>query len=64
MNTKDKQIAVLIPCLNEETTVATVVQDFKQQLPDARIYVFDNASEDDTANVARKAGATLVEHSM
>jgi glycosyltransferase involved in cell wall biosynthesis len=52
-------IAVLIPCYNEELTVAEVVRDFRAQLPDARIYVYDNGSTDGTAEVARRAGATV-----
>ena len=52
-------IAVLIPCYNEETTVANVVRDFKKQLPDAKIYVFDNDSTDNTADIAKKAGAIV-----
>ncbi|NKB75502.1 MAG: glycosyltransferase [Gammaproteobacteria bacterium] len=56
----DQKIAVLIPCLNEEATVTTVVRDFKTQLPEASIYVFDNGSEDRTAALAEEAGATVV----
>lgn len=53
-------MAVLIPCLNEEITVAGVVRDFAKALPDATIYVFDNNSTDRTAELAREAGATVV----
>ena len=53
------KIAVLIPCYNEEKTVASVVRDFKTQLPDADIYVYDNNSTDRTAAVARQAGALV-----
>jgi glycosyltransferase involved in cell wall biosynthesis len=53
-------VAVLVPCLNEELTIAAVVADFKKHLPGARIYVFDNRSTDRTAEVARAAGATVV----
>ena len=42
------RIAILIPCHNEELTVADVVRDFRAELPQARIYVFDNNSTDDT----------------
>jgi glycosyltransferase involved in cell wall biosynthesis len=56
-----RRVAVLIPCLNEESTVAKVVKDFKQQLPSADIYVFDNDSTDDTALVSEQAGAIVVE---
>lgn len=52
-------VAVLIPCLNEEATVAAVVADFRTAVPGARIYVYDNASDDATAAHARRAGATV-----
>lgn len=55
------KIAVLIPCYNEELTVEKVVTDFKRELPDADIYVYDNNSKDRTAELARKAGA-IVRH--
>ncbi len=54
-----EKIAVLIPCYNEEKTVAKVVQDFKAELPDAEIYVYDNNSEDKTVDEAAKAGAIV-----
>lgn len=53
------KIAVIIPCYNEEKTIADVVSDFKRQLPNADIYVFDNNSKDDTISVAEKAGAIV-----
>jgi len=53
------RIAVLIPCLNEELTVAKVVGDFRERLPAASIVVFDNNSEDRTVEVARQAGAQV-----
>jgi len=53
-------IAVLIPCYNEELTVGDVVRQFRTQLPDAVIYVFDNNSSDRTAEEARQAGAVVV----
>ncbi|HEY0100198.1 MAG TPA: glycosyltransferase, partial [Pyrinomonadaceae bacterium] len=52
-------IAVLIPCYNEELTVAEVVADFRAQLPEADIYVFDNNSTDATVERAREAGAQV-----
>ena len=58
--TQQTRIAVLIPCYNEEHTVAKVVSDFHRQLPRATIYVFDNASTDNTAEVARTAGAQVI----
>jgi glycosyltransferase involved in cell wall biosynthesis len=53
------RIAVLVPCLNEETTVAQVVRDFRSVLPHAEIFVFDNNSGDETARCALEAGATV-----
>ena len=55
----DVSIAVLIPCLNEEATIADVVNDFRAALPSARIYVYDNASTDKTAEAAARAGAIV-----
>ncbi len=51
--------AVLIPCYNEEVTIEKVVKDFRRELPDAVIYVYDNNSTDRTAEIARKAGAAV-----
>ncbi len=48
-------IAVLVPCYNEETAIATVVHDFRAALPDATIYVYDNNSTDRTIEVATEA---------
>ena len=53
------KIAVLIPCYNEEKTVAKVVSDFKRVLPEAVIYVYNNNSTDRTAELAREAGAVV-----
>jgi glycosyltransferase involved in cell wall biosynthesis len=55
------QIAVLVPCYNEEASIGSVVRDFRKALPVANVYVFDNASTDETARIAREAGA-LVRH--
>jgi glycosyltransferase involved in cell wall biosynthesis len=52
-------IAILIPCYNEEVTVAEVVQGFKRTLPQAEVYVFDNGSTDRTARLASEAGAVV-----
>ncbi len=54
------QIAVLIPCYNEALTIVQVVREFRAQLPEASIYVFDNNSSDATADEARRAGAIVV----
>ncbi len=51
------QIAVILPCYNEEATIAGVVGDFRAALPGADIYVYDNNSSDGTAAVAAAAGA-------
>lgn len=59
MPTSETKIVVLIPCYNEETPIAQVVSDFKQALPDADIYVYDNNSTDDTVAVAKAAGAIV-----
>lgn len=53
------KIAVLIPCYNEEKTVAKVVSDFKRVLPEAVVYVYNNNSTDRTAELAREAGAVV-----
>ena len=53
------KIAVLIPCYNEGKTVEKVVTDFKNVLPDAIIYVYDNNSTDNTAKLAARAGAVV-----
>lgn len=53
------RIAVLIPCYNEERTIEKVVRDFRKQLPEAEIYVYDNNSTDRTAEIAAGAGATV-----
>ena len=52
-------IAVLVPCYNEEAAIAKVVGDFRAALPDAAIYVYDNNSKDQTAAQAREAGAVV-----
>lgn len=53
------RIAVLIPCYNEEVTIADVVADFRASLPGAVIYVYDNNSTDRTSELARAAGARV-----
>ena len=53
------KVAVLIPCYNEEQTVSKVIEDVKEALPEARIYVYDNNSTDDTAKLAAQAGAIV-----
>lgn len=53
------KIAVLIPCYNESKTIEKVVNDFKKELPEATIYVYDNNSSDGTDEIAKKAGAVV-----
>jgi glycosyltransferase involved in cell wall biosynthesis len=53
------RIAVLIPCRDEAVTIGRVVSDFRHALPEARIYVYDNNSTDETASLATRAGATV-----
>jgi glycosyltransferase involved in cell wall biosynthesis len=54
------QVAIIIPCYNEQHTISEVVSDFKTALPNAAVYVFDNNSTDNTADVARSVGAKVV----
>ena len=56
---KMDKIAVLIPCYNESQTIRKVVSDFKNALPEAVIYVYDNNSTDGTDKIAREAGAIV-----
>src|SRR5262245_23407432 len=60
-DTIEPRVAVLIPCYNEAVAIQQVVRDFRAALPRASIYVYDNNSSDDTASVARRAGA-IVRH--
>ena len=53
------KIAVLIPCYNEAKTIAKVVRDYREVLPEADIYVYDNNSSDGTDEIARQAGAIV-----
>ncbi|EEW8343698.1 MULTISPECIES: glycosyltransferase family 2 protein [Enterobacteriaceae] len=57
----DDKIAVIVPCYNEASAIAKVVSDFNKYLPEATVYVFDNNSNDGTADVAANAGA-IVRH--
>ncbi|MDL2322107.1 glycosyltransferase [Desulfosarcina sp. OttesenSCG-928-B08] len=56
---KKPDIVVILPCYNEELCIESVVMDFRNVLPDARIFVYDNNSTDETAEVARTAGAIV-----
>ena len=53
------KIAVLIPCYNESKTIAKVVTDYKRELPEATVYVYDNNSTDKTDEIAKSAGAVV-----
>lgn len=52
-------IAVLIPCYNESMTIKKVIEEFREALPEADIYIYDNNSEDHTDLIAREAGAIV-----
>lgn len=54
-----KKIAILIPCYNESKTIAKVVKDYHEVLPEAEIFVYDNNSTDNTGEIAKKAGAIV-----
>lgn len=58
------KIAVLIPCYNEEKTIAKVIRDAKAALPEAVIYVYNNNSTDQTARIAREEGAVVRDEYM
>jgi len=53
------EIAVILPCYNEEAAIGQTVRDFRAALPSAKVYVYDNNSKDRTAEVARAAGAIV-----
>lgn len=53
------KIAVLIPCYNESQTIEKVVCDWRRELPEAIVYVYDNNSNDGTAEIAKRAGAVV-----
>lgn len=59
MSEVKETVAVIIPCYNESQTIGKVIDDFKRELPDADIYVYDNNSKDDTAKIAKDHGAIV-----
>lgn len=59
MKKEKSKIAVLIPCYNESKTIEKVIKDWKKELPEADIYVYDNNSIDNTDKIAKKAGAIV-----
>lgn len=58
---KENEIAILIPCYNEEKTIEKVINDFKKELPEAKIYVYNNNSNDMTKEIAKKNGAIVID---
>ena len=56
----EPSVAVVIPCHNEAPSIADVIRDFRRALPQAIIVVADNASTDDTANIAKREGAFVI----
>jgi len=58
------RVAILIPCRDESAAIKKVIQDFRQALPDAAIFVYDNRSSDDTATIAAEAGAIVRHESL
>ncbi|MBC2003855.1 glycosyltransferase [Listeria booriae] len=59
MQNINEKVAVLLPCYNEEQTIGKVIDDFKRELPEATIYVYDNNSKDKTSEIARAHGAVV-----
>ena len=56
---KSERIAILIPCYNEALTIAQVIKDFHQYVPEAEVFVYDNNSTDETVIVATQEGAVV-----
>jgi glycosyltransferase involved in cell wall biosynthesis len=56
---KKPKVVVLIPCLNEELSIAKVIKDFRTEIPQAEIIIFDNGSTDRTVEIASSEGATI-----
>lgn len=61
---QSERIAILIPCLNEEKTVGNVIRSFRQAIPSAEVYVYDNGSTDRTKEIARASGAFVGEQPL
>lgn len=55
----DHQIAIIVPCFDEEVAIGQVVEDLRTAMPSATVYVYDNNSTDRTVEVARAAGAVV-----
>lgn len=56
---KNMETAILIPCYNEALTIKKVIEDFQENMPNAKIYVYDNNSTDGTAEIAKRCGAIV-----
>ena len=59
-NFDELEIAFIIPCLNEELSISSVINEIKKQLPNANVFVCDNNSTDKTAEIASKCGAKII----
>src|SRR4051812_38257250 len=57
---KGLRVALMLPCLNEELTIAKVIRDFRAELPSIEVYVFDNHSTDRSAAIAKAEGAKVI----
>lgn len=60
MNYYDYNIAILIPCYNEENSIRQVIEDFRNEIPTGIIYVYDNNSTDNTAKISLESGAHVI----
>ncbi len=56
--------AVLLPCYNESQTIGKVIADFRKELPDADIYVYDNNSTDGSAEISERSGGVAVRRAL
>ena len=61
MKYRNKKVALIVPCYNEEVTIYNVVTRFKTAMPEIDAYVFDNNSKDKTTEEALRAGATVIQ---
>ena len=59
MEKKQPKIAILIPCYDEELTIGQVIDEFREHLPEAEIYVYDNNSRDKTVEIAKRANVNV-----
>ena len=55
------EVALIVPCYNEEAAIADVITGFRKAMPEMQIYIFDNNSTDSTVDVARKGGANVIQ---